>query len=339
MDDDGAEFFDYLAPDLEDFITCDPSNHSRGASVEVISAPDADEPEQLQSSPRGALPALSEASRCSWEKIDGFGEFSELEELTDPVVPQDTADDVAVDAAMFDDPPTSSHVQCFSCTIDPSCPWGSGVHAAIFSDDFQLLPSGLPEVAIPPASSVDDPEESEDPVAAVQEQLKRRHVSSIADRVIRAVSDIDYKRQLENLWDRALNKWILVYTCVAFSGDIGTRIWQKIVLEQDVVGARAVIRDVVGNKAPRTVNKRAGSMLSLFDWLHGLQKFSWPLVPEHVLEYMGDCPAEGKGHTRGKSLMEAFRSANMWCASMIYRLQMILNCWVGPNDWTLGKQI
>ena len=74
-----------------------------------------------------------------------------------------------------------------------------------------------------------------------------------------------------------------------------------------VVGARAIIRDVVGNKSPRTVNKRAGSMLSLLDWLHGQQKFSWPLVPEHVLEYMGECPVEGRGYTKGKSLMQAFK--------------------------------
>ncbi len=127
------------------------------------------------------------------------------------------------------------------------------------------------------------------------------------DRVIKAVSDVNYKQHMDNLWDRALNKWVLVYTCVSFSTDIGTRIWQKIVLEQDVIGARAVIRDVVGNKSPRSINKRAGSMLSLFDWLHGQQKFSWPLVPEHVSEYMGECPKEGKGHTRGKSFMEALR--------------------------------
>ena len=52
--DEEDEFFDYVAPDLEDIIACEPSSHSLGASVEVMSVPDADESGELQSSPRGA---------------------------------------------------------------------------------------------------------------------------------------------------------------------------------------------------------------------------------------------------------------------------------------------
>ena len=277
-----------------------------GASVDVISIPDADG-DDVPPSDVGVAPLeLSQASECSWERADSQENFSELNDVPDSVVPQQSDVDVSVDAAMFDIILQQAHMSNV-LAAQSTLPWERGIHAAIFSDDFQLLPSGLPEIAVPPASSVDDPGEREDPVAVVQEQLKRKYVGAISDKIIKAVSDVSYKQQMENLWDRALNKWILVYTCVAFSGDIGTRIWHKIVLEQDVIGARSIIRDVVGNKAPRTVNKCAGSMLSLFDWLHGQSKFSWPLAPEHVLEYMGACPKEGKGHTKGRSLMEAFR--------------------------------
>ena len=301
MDED---WFDYVVADLEDIIACEPSVHSAGPSVGVISVPDGEVPSEPLESSGWALPAVSEVSRDSWEKIDGLDEFSESGEPWVATATKDTADDVAVGASMFDVILQQAHMSNV-LAAQSILPWENGIHAAIFSDDFQLLPSGLPEVAIPPASSTGEPEQSADPIAVVQEQLKRKQVGSIADKVIKAVSDIDHKRQIENLWDRALNTWILVYTCVAFSGHIGTRIWQK--LEQDVVGARSIIRDVVGNKAPRTVNKRAGSMLSLFDWLHGQQKFTWPLVPEHVLEYMGECPVKDRGYTKGKTLMEAFK--------------------------------
>ena len=77
-------------------------------------------------------------------------------------------------------------------------------------------------------------------------------------------------------------------------------------LEQDIAAAMEVLRDVLGAKSPKTMNKRANSMCSLIDWLNKQFKFSWPFDHEFVLEYMSE-PKGGKAVASRRTLMEAFR--------------------------------
>ena len=187
-----------------------------------------------------------------------------------------------------------------------SLPWESGVHAAIFSETWEPAQLNQLTFAVPPPVADIGGGEPEE-VVAVARHLKRKKDGAVCDAIIKSIADADFKQEKENLWNRGLNKWILVYSCIQFSGDIGTRVWNRVVLEQDVGAAMEVLRDVLGAKSPKTINKRANSMLALIDWLNRNFKFSWPFDIEFVLEYMSE-PKGGKPvASRGRTLMEAFR--------------------------------
>ena len=68
-----------------------------------------------------------------------------------------------------------------------------------------------------------------------------------------------------------------------------------------------ILRDVLGNKSPQTVNKRANSFLALIKWLHQREQLTWPLPIEGVLEFKAKGTEEHKALSRGKALMGALR--------------------------------
>ena len=70
------------------------------------------------------------------------------------------------------------------------------------------------------------------------------------------------------------DKLLLVYTLACLPGDLGTRERSKFVVEQCTEDAKEILRDVLGNKSARTVNKRANSLLALINWLHQREQFS-----------------------------------------------------------------
>lgn len=63
-------------------------------------------------------------------------------------------------------------------------------------------------------------------------------------------------------------------------------------------------------KSPRTVIKRASSLLAFFDWLrkHGQQL--WPFEIDNISVYIGDFAADSKGYTRGATFLQACRFAH-----------------------------
>lgn len=62
-------------------------------------------------------------------------------------------------------------------------------------------------------------------------------------------------------------KLLHIFTVACFPGDLGAGVWTKSVVEQQAEDAREILRDVLGNKAPNTVNKRSNSFLALVNWL------------------------------------------------------------------------
>ena len=142
---------------------------------------------------------------------------------------------------------------------------------------------------------------------AALERMKRKSLSSICDKVIKALPDKDFEQVRTELWNKALNKLLLVFTLACFPGDLGTRVWTKFVVEQQSEQAKEILRDVLGNKSPNTVNKRCNSMLALIDWLHARETFSWPLQVEGELDFMNAESRGKKALLRGKALLGAMR--------------------------------
>ena len=78
------------------------------------------------------------------------------------------------------------------------------------------------------------------------------------------------------------------------------------VIEQNVATAMEVLRDVVGAKSPKTINKRTNSMLFLIGRSNVSLQLCWPFDHEYVLEWSE--VRKGKPvASRGRTLMEAFR--------------------------------
>ncbi len=300
----GNDLQEYLVPDLEDFIQSE-----RGSQV-IPSAANAQEGVTVSSGVSEVVPTGTSRDKASWELITD-GDYLPTECEGPAVLDVGSASgltdsDLATPAHVFDRVLEEAHISNLSAS-QTSLPWESGVHAAIFSDAWE--PSQLNQLtfAVPPPVADDDGRDPEGMIAAASRHLKRKKEGAVCDTVIRSIADADFKQERENLWNRGLNKWILVYSCIQFAGDIGTRVWNKIVLEQDVGAAMEVLRDVLGAKSPKTINKRANTMLSLIDWMNRQFKFTWPFEYEFVLEYLSELKNGKAVASRGRTLMEAFR--------------------------------
>lgn len=108
--------------------------------------------------------------------------------------PNTLPSDVSVSAESFDALLEQPHISNLLASQNNSLPWELGVHAAIFSDTWDVvqhqnlgfvIPPEVPEVQVP---------EPENPVVAALERMKRKSSTSICDKVIRALSDKDFNQ-------------------------------------------------------------------------------------------------------------------------------------------------
>ena len=315
------ELSEYVVPDLEDVIQSEmgipvtPSAVAGNGCVTVSS---------------GVSAAGSAGIQASWELVDDSNyQPTELGDTTAGVADVSTGltdDDSAIPVHVFDRVLEQAHIANLNASQN-SLPWESGVHAAIFSEIWEPAQLNQLTFAVPPPAADIGGGEPEEVVAAAARHLKRKKEGAICDAIIKSIADVDFKQEKENLWNRGLNKWILVYSCIQFSGDIGTRVWNRVVLGQDVGAAMEVLRDVLGAKSPRTINKRANSMLALIDWLNKNYKFSWPFDIEFVLEYMSEPKVESQLLPGAVRLWKLSDSAGMCCRSASWISWLLILSW------------
>ena len=255
-------------------------------------------------------PTSSVGIPTSWQLItdvatDSLGHDDVFEDVDDQAVVSNV--DPGVSAETFDALLEQAHISNLLASQNSSLPWELGVHAAIFSDSWDVVQHQNLNVVIPPELPDAEMPVAENPVSAALEKLKRKSATSICDNVIRALPDKDFHQIRADLWNKALNKLLLVFTLACFPGELGTRVWTKFVLEQQTELAKEILRDVLGNKSPNTVNKRSNSFLALVDWLHEQGSFVWPLPIDGVLDFMNAEIHGKKSSSRGKALMGALR--------------------------------
>ena len=266
----------------------------------------ADPPDISQS----VQPSAGDGDLASWQVVsEAEQEISRRDNAVEMLDEnQNTSqDDVGISAEGFDSLLEQAHISNLLASQSNRLPWEMGVHAAIFSDTWDVLQHHNLGVVIPPELPEVGEPEPENPVTAALEKMKRKGLTSICDKVIKALPDKDFKQVRTELWNKALNKLLLVFTLACFPGDLGTRVWTKFVVEQQSEQAKEILRDVLGNKSPNTVNKRCNSILALIDWLHAREVFSWPLQVEGVLDFMNAESRGKKALSRGKALLGAMR--------------------------------
>ena len=257
-----------------------------------------------------AQPSNGDDVAASWQVVSDTESNGQGNNIDDVLMNNGSnllAQDVGLSAERYDAVLEQAHISNLLASQNNSLPWELGVHAAIFSDTWDVVqhqnlgvvaPPELPEIQVP---------EPENPVVAALERMKRKNSSAICDKVIRALPDKDFNQVRAELSNRALNKLLLVFTLACFPGELGTRVWNKFVVEQQAEEAKEILRDVLGNKSPNTVNKRASSILALINWLHGRDSFSWPLQVEGVLDFMNAETRGKKSLSRGKALLGSLR--------------------------------
>ena len=229
---------------------------------------------------QSAQPSAGTGDLASWQMVsEAEQEEPNATEMFDNQ-PNTLQNDVGISAEGFDSLLEPAHISNLLASQNNSLPWELGVH--------------VPEIREP------DPV---NPVTAALERMKRKSSASICDKVIRALPDRDFNQIRTEMWNKALNKLLLVFTLACFPGDLGTRVWIKFVVEQQAEQAK----EILGNKSPNTVNKRANSILALINWLHARESFSWPLQVEGVLDFMNAESRGKKALSRGKALLGAMR--------------------------------
>ena len=311
----GMKLLEY-SPELEDshFAELNALDNGMEDVVDLTAGVDVNDslraPDSQQSLAQHAQPTLSVGFPSSWQLIsDGATDSVGRNDVSDisckeAVLPNDTP---GVSAETFDALLEQAHISNLLASQNSSLPWELGVHAAIFSDSWDVVQHQNLNAIIPPELPDAEMPVAENPVVAALDKMKRKSVTSICDRVIRALPDKDFHQLRADLWNKALNKLLLVFTLACFPGELGTRVWSKFVLEQQTEMAKEILRDVLGNKSPNTVNKRSNSFLALADWLHEQGSFSWPFPIEGVLDFMNAEIHGKKSSSRGKALLGALR--------------------------------
>ena len=244
-------------------------------------------PDSPQSLAQSVQPTSRVGIPTSWQMIpdvatDSLGRNDDFDDSCDQAVVSNV--DPGVSAETFDALLEQAHISNLLASQNSSLPWELGVHAAIFSDSWDVAQHQNLNVVIPPELPDAEMPVAGNPVSAALEKMKRKSATSICDNVIRALPDKDFHQLRADLWNKALNKLLLVFTLTCFPGELGTRVWTKFVLEQQTELAKEILRDVLGNKSPNT-NKRSNSFLALVDWLHEQGSFVWPFPIDGVLNH------------------------------------------------------
>ena len=185
-------------------------------------------------------------------------------------------------------------------------PWETGVFATIFDSNDNFLASNLNLCPLPPDIEASQPVESHDDVlhSMPSRILKRDRTDNIFAQVVKIKRDVDHLTSVAELWSKALKKWHTVLACAGYAGLVGAAVKDAVSDDKDYGG---ILRDVFGNKSPRTANKRASTMLALFSWLDKKSLCVWPVRSDYVAAYLNESNVHGAGSTKGKTLMEAFR--------------------------------
>ena len=193
-----------------------------------------------------------------------------------------------------------------SRNLTQSLPWESGVFATIFGSNDEFLASNLTSCPVPP--DVEEAQSSDPKVDAVTlpsgRILKRDRIDCIFAQVVKLKRDVDHLISIEESWSKALKKWYTVLACAGNTGLVGAAVRDAVAEGMDYCG---ILRDVFGNKSPRTANKRASTMLALFAWLDKKNLTVWPVRSDCVAAYLNATSGCSAGSTKGKTLMEAFR--------------------------------
>ena len=235
---------EYVVPDLEDYVRSESG---------ILSAPSVAGNAACVTVGSGVVNAGCSEGQASWDLVNG-SDYQPTELDGHATTGVDAAGSLGVDEAtpahVFDRVLEQAHISNLNAS-QTSLPWESGVHAAIFSDVWEPAQLNQLTFAMPPPVADEGDDEPEAVLSATAKHLKRKKEVAVCDSVIKSIADVDFKQERENLWNRGLNKWILVYSCIQ-----GTRAWSKIVLESDIGSAMEVLRDVLGAKSPKTMNKR-----------------------------------------------------------------------------------
>ena len=123
---------------------------------------------------------------------------------------------------------------------------------------------------------------------------------------VKVLPDRDFFQELEVLWVRAIDKWLNVFEILGYPGALGDAVFLE--LQQDEnPNHRAMVRDSLGLKSPRTALKRAQSLLKYFQWLRSMSDVWDPWSVKACIDYMSSGNSKGPVASRGTTLLEAFR--------------------------------
>lgn len=185
-------------------------------------------------------------------------------------------------------------------------PWESGVFASIF---------GNPDVEITgPADSLLEPcfpdtvEDFEDTIAGEPQPqpCKRSIEAAMHCQVMSTLTDRDAKDLETELFESAVTKWQFVFAMTEYSGRIGDRL--RVASSANDEKSRAIIRDVLGVKSPRTASKRADSLKRYFTWCLQHDCAPWPFFAIRIMQFL-EGGSKGPAASTGVALMEALRFA------------------------------
>ena len=302
------EFHDGLIRDVElynDFA--DPINVVTGNAlpdssdaVDLVNVEDESPPFDVESSVEAIEPLSELHSVDSSVLHDNPDRNVSLQEVSgDTIVP-------SVDQATFDRLLEEAHMSNSRADVQ-KLPWETGIMASIFNPKYDSLPSMLGCAQLQTLSDrFDDGAEHElrDLTATASGALKRSAGVAICDDVIKVRKDKDLLAANAELWNKALNKWMVVLECTKYVGLVGAAVQDALWQGKD---AAQILRDVFGTKSPRTIDKRASTMLAFLTWAQRMGLSIWPIDFGTVLQYLTETVSQTRGSTKGKSLLEAFR--------------------------------
>lgn len=303
-----AEFFDKVIKDVELYQTAAGTDTSEPVTAVHVNNPVATANANVDS----LVDSLTVWSRTHTDVqhpagIHGFSENGELlhDDHVEVVVHEPVDEGASWISHQVDRALQEAHF-VNSRNTAPSLPWESGVFATIFGDNDDFLTSNLNACPLPPDVVDTQPTvPSVDALTGVSNLiLKRDRTDCIFSQVVKLKRDVDHLTSIEESWSKALKKWHTVLACAGYTGLVGAAVKDAVSDGNDYGG---ILRDVFGNKSPRTANKRASTMLALFAWLDKRNLCVWPVRSDYVAAYINESSKGGAGSTRGKTLMEAFR--------------------------------
>ena len=303
-----SEFHDDIIKDVElytdianpiDLVTGDALPDSSGI-VDSVHGEDESPQFEVESSVE-AIGPLSELHSVDPSALHDHVDqpVSSHEDPTDMAVP-------SVDKWTFDKLLEEAHMTNSRTDIQ-KLPWETGIMAAIFNPKYDSLPSMLGCAQLQTLSDrFDDSADRdlENLTATGSGALKRPAGVAICDDVIKVHKDANLLAANAELWNKALNKWLVVLECTKYVGLVGAAVQDALWQGND---ALQILRDVFGTKSPRTSDKRASTMMALFTWTQRKALSIWPIEFNNVSQYLIETVSSTKGSTKGKSLLEAFR--------------------------------